>query len=235
MPIDLCGPEIVSPATVTTPWCSPSRPPITLNKVDLPQPDGPMTDRNSPGRTLSDTSSTAVIGPSGVSNRTTMLSATRMASLADALDIAALLAFARHRRSGCGGVARFDTDIHNGHRAGLNRGECLGKCGREVGNCRHRTKALRALCAGHGCEIDVRLGDALSDPAVLDWTIAHAGDTFLMQFIIEEGTIIGDDNQQGNAVMRRRPECRHAHQEIAVAADRDRKAAAVFQCQRRAD
>ena len=59
MPIDLCGPEIVSPATLTTPWCCPSSPPITLNSVDLPQPDGPMTDRNSPGLTLKETLSTA--------------------------------------------------------------------------------------------------------------------------------------------------------------------------------
>ena len=33
---------------------------MTLNKVDLPQPDGPMTPRNSPGATLSETWSTAV-------------------------------------------------------------------------------------------------------------------------------------------------------------------------------
>ena len=54
---------------------------MTLNKVDLPQPDGPITERNSPGLTLNETSSTAMIGPSGVSKRTTMLSTTRMASV----------------------------------------------------------------------------------------------------------------------------------------------------------
>ncbi len=40
---------------------------MTLNSVDLPQPEGPMTERNSPGLTLKETLSTAVIGPSGVS------------------------------------------------------------------------------------------------------------------------------------------------------------------------
>src|SRR5215831_9865576 len=80
MPIDLCGPEMVSPATVTTPSCWPSRPPMTLNSVDFPQPEGPITERNSPGRTLSETLSTAVIGPSGVSKRTTIWSATRIGS-----------------------------------------------------------------------------------------------------------------------------------------------------------
>ena len=45
---------------------------MTLNSVDLPQPDGPITDRNSPGRTSNDTSSTAITGPSAVSKRTLM-------------------------------------------------------------------------------------------------------------------------------------------------------------------
>ena len=67
MPIDLCGPVMVSPATLTVPWCWLSSPPMTLNKVDLPQPEGPITERNSPGLTSNETSSTAVIGPSAVS------------------------------------------------------------------------------------------------------------------------------------------------------------------------
>src|ERR1700687_1048986 len=51
---------------------------MTLNKVDLPQPDGPITARNSPGLTLSETRSIASSGPSGVSNCLTMSSTTRM-------------------------------------------------------------------------------------------------------------------------------------------------------------
>jgi hypothetical protein len=50
--------------------------------VDLPQPDGPITDRNSPGMTLNDTSSTARRTPSCVSKRLTMFSTTRMGSAA---------------------------------------------------------------------------------------------------------------------------------------------------------
>src|SRR5262249_43314222 len=56
------------------------RPPMMLNKVDLPQPEGPITPRNSPGATESETPSTAVTTPSGVSNRLVMLSTTRMPS-----------------------------------------------------------------------------------------------------------------------------------------------------------
>ena len=41
---------------------------MMLNSVDLPQPDGPITDRNSPGFTLNETWSTATTTPSWVSN-----------------------------------------------------------------------------------------------------------------------------------------------------------------------
>src|SRR6516165_508481 len=53
-------------------------PPITLNKVDLPQPEGPITARNSPGATSNDTRSIAVSAPSGVSKRLTMSSTRRI-------------------------------------------------------------------------------------------------------------------------------------------------------------
>ena len=55
---------------------------MMLNSVDLPQPDGPITERNSPGTTSNDTSSTAVRTPSCVSKRLTMFSTTRMGSAA---------------------------------------------------------------------------------------------------------------------------------------------------------
>ncbi len=54
---------------------------MTLNSVDLPQPDGPITDRNSPGRTSNETSSTAVSTPSGVEKRIEMSSTRMMASV----------------------------------------------------------------------------------------------------------------------------------------------------------
>src|SRR5215467_3449301 len=41
---------------------------MMLKRVDLPQPEGPMTARNSPGLTLIETRSMASSGPSGVSN-----------------------------------------------------------------------------------------------------------------------------------------------------------------------
>src|SRR5262245_14453449 len=51
---------------------------MMLNRVDLPQPEGPITPTNSPGATESETPSTAVTTPSGVSNRLVMLSTTRL-------------------------------------------------------------------------------------------------------------------------------------------------------------
>ena len=57
----------------------------------------------------------------------------------------------------------------------------------------------------YGGEVDIRFGNPLADPAVFDRTIAHAGDPLLMQFVVEEGAIVGDDDQQRNAVMHRGP------------------------------
>ena len=91
-----------------------------------------------------------------------------------------------------------------------------------------RSKRLRTLCARERGEIDVGIGNALADPAVLDRAIAHAGNALLMQFIVEEGAIVGHDQKEGNAVMRRRPERRDTHQEVAVAANRDREPARIF-------
>src|SRR5215467_5810636 len=62
---------------------------MMLNRVDLPQPEGPITPTNSPGATESETPSTAVTTPSGVSKRLLILSTTRMPSgMAAGLDAA---------------------------------------------------------------------------------------------------------------------------------------------------
>ncbi len=87
----------------------------------------------------------------------------------------------------------------------------------------------------HAGKIDVRLGDALSDPPVLDRAVTHACHALLMQFVVEERSIIGDHNQQRNVVVRRGPERGDAHQEVAVAAHGDRQPTAVFERQRGAN
>src|SRR5215469_5149644 len=54
---------------------------MMLKSVDLPQPDGPMTARNSPGATVNDMRSIATTGPPGVSKCLETSSTTRMASV----------------------------------------------------------------------------------------------------------------------------------------------------------
>src|SRR5262245_61037291 len=115
---------------------------MTLNSVVLPQPDGPITAKNSPGETLSETWSTAVSTPSGVSNRMTMSSTTRMGSTDFTLGIPralwsesvvatdiqrarSLLALAHHHRRHCRGVARLDTHIDDSDMPGIDRGDHL--------------------------------------------------------------------------------------------------------------
>src|SRR5665213_2054035 len=236
MPIDLCGPLMVSPATLTLPCVWLSRPPITLNKVDLPQPDGPITDRNSPGLTPNETSSTAVSMPSGVSKRTTMSSTFRIASTLalESIGLIALFAFLDHLRGGGCRIAGLDPHVDDGNLALLDRGDSLLKYFDEVFDFIDRAEALRALRARHGGEIDIGLGNALADPAVFDRPVADTGDAFLMQFVVEEGAIIGDHDQKRNVVMRRCPERGDAHEEIPVAADRDRQPPRALERQRRA-
>src|SRR4051812_29850816 len=57
---------------------------MMLKRVDLPQPEGPMTLRNSPGATASEIWSSAMTAPSGVSNCLTISSTVRMAAPARA-------------------------------------------------------------------------------------------------------------------------------------------------------
>src|SRR5262249_42646400 len=112
----------------------------------------------------------------------------------------------------------------------LDRGNGLLECWLKVGNGVYWTEALCALRARHGRKIDIRLGNALADPAVLHGTIAHASHSFLVQFVVEERAVIGDHDQKRNAVLCRRPQCSAPHQEIAIAADCDRHPAAASQC-----
>src|SRR5581483_10353290 len=44
----LAGPEIGRPLNMTSPLLGGSRPEMTLSRVDLPQPDGPTTERKLP-------------------------------------------------------------------------------------------------------------------------------------------------------------------------------------------
>src|ERR1700675_706894 len=103
---------------------------MMLNKVDLPQPDGPITARNSPGATVNDTLSSAVTPSSALPKRVTMSSTTSSAgplsacgsgvtrfavdTVAIVLPVGALISGARHRLRHARGIARLDADIDDG-------------------------------------------------------------------------------------------------------------------------
>src|SRR5207245_663719 len=80
MPMAACGPLIGAPAIVTRPWKLSINPPMMLKSVDLPQPDGPMIDTNSPSRTAKAMRSRAASEPSGVRNALARSSTTRSRS-----------------------------------------------------------------------------------------------------------------------------------------------------------
>src|SRR5688572_1551335 len=59
MPIQACGPFTGSLPTINSPEDASSKPPTIRSRVDLPQPDGPMMEKNSPALTSSETLFTA--------------------------------------------------------------------------------------------------------------------------------------------------------------------------------
>src|SRR5580692_11496283 len=103
---------------------------MMLNKVDLPQPEGPITARNSPGATVNDTLSSAVTPASALPTRMTMSSTpssagplsacgsgvTRLAVYTVAIFwlFGVLISGARHRLRHNRGIARLDSHIDDG-------------------------------------------------------------------------------------------------------------------------
>src|SRR5215470_4025684 len=169
---------------------------MTLNSVDLPQPDGPITPTNSPGLTSNETWSTATIGPSGVSKRLTMSSTTRMArsgfgavagpslrltnvgavaisSSSPAFPrrcyvVPASVGLAGERiPHRAGAVARLDAHVDHRHFALLDRCNRLGDRLVELGLGVDRTESARALRPSHASHVDLRIEHLLADPLVL--------------------------------------------------------------------
>src|SRR5207245_11283686 len=78
----------------------------------------------------------------------------------------------------------------------------------------------------------VRAADALADPAVRDRARALLRDPLLVQLVVEERAVVGDEDETGNAVVRRGPQRRRPHQEIAVTDDGHGEPAGAFQSER---
>src|SRR6202171_3627404 len=163
-----------------------------LNKVDLPQPDGPMIDTNSPGAIENETSSTAVITPSLVTKRLlTRSTSSRRASPGSAVSIEAVgdgaespiigstAAILRQRSGQRGGIAPLHANVDDGDRTVIHRANRLFKRRRERVQLLDRAPALRTLSACYRGKIQIGIGDALADPLVLDRPVAHAGKAVL--------------------------------------------------------
>src|SRR5665213_500880 len=167
---------------------------MMLNKVDLPQPDGPITARNSPGATSNETLSSATTSPSGVAKRITMSSTTRIAvsagwtgitrSLVETSAIGRSASGARHGSRHDRGIARLDAHIDHGYVACIDRRDGLFQHGRQIARLGDRAEADRALGAAHGGEIDIGVGHALADPFVFDRAIARARHALLVQLVV---------------------------------------------------
>src|SRR4029453_14469077 len=63
-------------------------------------------------------------------------------------------------------------------------------------------KSNRTLAARQPGAIDVGIGNALADPAVLRRPVADARHALLVQLIIEKRTIFADDHEGGKGLMK---------------------------------
>src|SRR5262252_2974653 len=117
-----------------------------------------------------------------------------------------LLGSAQHGRGGDRRIAGLDPDIDHRHLARFDRGDRLLEGWNEIAGLHHGIESNRPLRPAEPRTIDVGIGNALADPAGLRWPIAEAGDTLLMQLIVEERTIVADDYQERNAIVHRGPE-----------------------------
>ena len=57
-------------------------------------------------------------------------------------------------------------------------------------------------------EVDVRIGDALADPLVLDRPVAHARDALLVHLVVVERAVVGDDDAAAESGSARRSTAR---------------------------
>src|SRR5262249_989145 len=139
---------------------------------------------------------------------------------------------AQHRRGRHRRIAGLDPHVDHRHLAGLNRRDRLLEGGDQIAGLADRIEADRALRLAEPGAVDVGIGDALADPAVFRRPVADAGDALLVQLVVEERAIVADDDQQRKAVMPRGPGRGAAHEETAVAADRDRQPAGALERER---
>src|SRR5262249_36164577 len=109
-----------------------------------------------------------------------------------------LLGSAQHGRGGDRRIAGLDADIDHRHLARLDGRDRLLEARPQITAPDPGIESARPLRSPEPRTIDVGIGNALADPAVLRRPIADAGDALLMQLIVEERTVVADDYQERN-------------------------------------
>ena len=139
------------------------------------------------------------------------------------------------RRDRGGAVAGLDPDIDDRDAAASTA--AIAPCSAGARSAGRRSARSRRRPARAPARRGRSSGSAMRWPIHLlsTGTVAQARHPLLMDLVVVERAIVGDHEQERNAVVRRGPDRGDAHQEVAVAADRDRQAAAALQRERGAD
>jgi len=93
----------------------------------------------------------------------------------------------------------------------------FGNCFRDIAGVNHGSDANGALGFGELGNIGRRLIKAQPNPAVLFIPAACTGDIFLMQFVVEIGAVVVDQNQQRNLMADGCPDRGGAHAKVPIA------------------
>src|SRR5580700_12032198 len=102
---------------------------------------------------------------------------------------------ARDRRRIDRRVSRLDPDIDDRDPATLDAIEPGTQGPEQLIRPTGRAETFGALAVRQRSEIGLRVGDALADPAVGDGAVALPRHPVLVQLVVEEGIIVGNDYQ----------------------------------------
>src|SRR5690242_12427999 len=119
-------------------------------------------------------------------------------------------------------------DVYEDGAAGAGGGDGFGEGGGEVGAVADLGGGVQAEGAGQGGQVGLGVGDGLADPGVPGRALALGRDAFLVDDVVVEGGVVGDRDQERKLVVGGGPGGGAAHQEVAVAENRDWQAAGAL-------
>ena len=126
-------------------------------------------------------------------------------------------------------------DINYGDTAAFSDVECPADCNLEIAVFGDGAEPFRTLRAGQAGVVDHGVFHPLTDPFIANRPVANFGHALLVAFVVHVAAIVGDQDNQRQLVMHRRPDRIRAHRKVTVTDHGNWQAATAGECQRHAD